>query len=301
MTNDNDPQAAQPAETVEAAPIINPAFSVTEPDGKVRPMRAAVCVPSFDTWKADTAMALIGLGTYTMTQGIALAFVNEKSSMVSKARNSLADKALQFGADYILFVDSDLVFPADALCRLITHGKDIIGATYNKRVPPYETLGHFLGAPRDLSGGGLVEADYMPGGFLLIKTSVLRALPQPWFFETYYRAPKDPLQSFAGIMADQYRDPPPLDLVERVTAVEGMADWLAAQHKDAVEFDAGYMSEDYNFCRKARKAGISLWCDLTLTFQMAHIGEQHVTCQPPKNDITPGAIPGTTNIDLSAA
>lgn len=295
MSNDNEPQAKTPIDVDAPQPLLIGPFIVTEPDGTKRPLRVAVAIPSFDTWKADTSMALIGLGTYTMTQGIALAFMNEKSSMVSKARNSLAEKAMQFGADYLLFVDSDLVFPADALCRLLAHGKDIVGATYNKRVPPYETLGHFLGPARDLSAGGVVEADYMPGGFLLIKTSVLKALPQPWFFETYYRTPEDAVQSFAGILADQYREPPSLEILDAVRAAPGLAEYLAEQRKGAVEFDAGYMSEDYNFCRKARKAGASLWCDMSLTYQLAHIGEQHVTCTP-----APMA-PGTQNIDLSAA
>jgi cellulose synthase/poly-beta-1,6-N-acetylglucosamine synthase-like glycosyltransferase len=283
MSNDNQP--------------INPAFCVEE-NGEKRALRVAVCIPSFDTWKADTSMALIGLGTYTMSQGIALAFVNEKSSMVSKARNSLSEKSLGFGADYILFVDSDLVFPHDSLCRLISHGKDIIGATYNKRVPPFETLGHFIGEKRDLSTGGVIEADYMPGGFMLIKTDVLKALPQPWFFETYYRTPEDATLSALGIFADQYREPMPVEMAAAIADVPGVKDWLQEQRKDAVEFDARYMSEDYNFCRKARKAGFQIWCDLDLTFQMAHIGEQHVTCAAPAKQ---AAAPGTQNIDLSAA
>lgn len=276
MSNDNEPVAA-PTE---------------------RPLRVAVCVPSFDTWHADTAMAMIGMGTYTMQYGIALAFMNEKSSMVTKARNGLAEKALSFGADYMLFVDSDLVFPADALMRLLNHQKDIVGATYNKRVPPFETLGHFLGEPRDLGSGGLIEADFLPGGFLLIKTDVLQKLPQPWFFETYYRTPEDVMASWLGVLDDQFGDAPPTAFKEQMAAIPGLRDWLEAQKVNRGEFDARYMSEDYNFCRKARKAGITVWCDLDLTFQLGHIGEQTVTCGKPKNDIS---APGTQNIDLSAA
>lgn len=282
MSNDNDLPPDLP-------------FTITEPGKPPRPTRVAICVPSFDTWKADMSMALVGLGTYTMTQGaIVQAFMNEKSSMVTKARNSLAEKALNFGADAILFIDSDLVFPADALVRLLRHNLDIVGATYNKRVPPYETLGHFLGAPRDLSAGGLVEADYLPGGFLLIRTSVLKGIPKPWFFETYYRSPESAMESFLGLADDQYSEAPPPELRKAVAEVPGLQEWLQSQRDDKVEFDAGYMSEDYNFCRKARKAGHRIWCDLDLTYSLSHVGERAVRCERPQ----PAA---TQNIDLSAA
>ena len=44
---------------------------------------------------------------------------------------------------------------------------------------------------------------------------------------------------------------------------------------------AEYISEDINFCRKALRYGYRLWCDLNLTWELQHIGKQHVTCTRP--------------------
>lgn len=201
--------------------------------------KVVVLIPSSDTFKADMGMSLAGMTAYSM-YGASMALINEKSSMITKARNSLVQKALDLGAEWMLFVDSDMTFPADALLRLLAHEKDIVGATYAKRVPPYETLGHFLGEARQLEGG-LIEADFMPGGFLLINADVFRKMTDPererqlWFHEDYSDTGPD-----------------------------------------------GVMSEDYVFCRSARAAGYQIWCDLDLTGQITHIGEQHVTCNPTK-------------------
>jgi hypothetical protein len=37
-------------------------------------------------------------------------------------------------------------------------------------------------------------------------------------------------------------------------------------------------SEDLAFCRRARRAGYQIWCDLRLTGETAHLGEIKVTC-----------------------
>lgn len=197
--------------------------------------KVVVLIPSSDMFKADMAMSLAGMTAYSM-YGASIALINEKSSMITKARNSLVQKALDLGAEWLLFVDSDMAFPADALLRLLSHEKDIVGATYAKRVPPYETLGHFLGEARQLEGG-LIEADFMPGGFMLINADVFRSMTDPTRKQQF---------------------------------------WYREDYADEV------MSEDYVFCRSARAAGYQIWCDLDLTAQITHIGEQHVTCNPTK-------------------
>lgn len=49
--------------------------------------------------------------------------------------------ALAAQTDYLVFVDTDMRFPAHAITQLIAHGKDIIGVHYNeKRLPPVSTV-----------------------------------------------------------------------------------------------------------------------------------------------------------------
>lgn len=150
-----------------------------------RRVRVIIGVPSGSHWWADTAMAFAALAARS-ARYVDIILLNGKGSHISKQRNDMVEKALASGADYLLQIDSDMVFPPDALLRLIEHQKDIVGATYNKRLPPYETLGKMIGpAPNPLPTSGLLEAESMPGGFMLIDLKVFRSIPYPWYFELY--------------------------------------------------------------------------------------------------------------------
>ena len=62
-------------------------------------------------------------------------------SLVYNSRKELAQKALMSEADYILWLDSDMVFAPDLLPRLMAHMADpdvtIITGVYYRRNPPY--------------------------------------------------------------------------------------------------------------------------------------------------------------------
>jgi hypothetical protein len=53
------------------------------------------------------------------------------------ARNSAVERALEFDWTHALFVDHDMKFPPDALLRLLSWGKEIIGGQYIMRNPPF--------------------------------------------------------------------------------------------------------------------------------------------------------------------
>ena len=109
------------------------------------------------------------------------------SSDIVGNRNFLVRYAIKGGFSHILFVDSDISFPDDALARLFEHDKDIVGAPYNKRSMPIETTVKFL----DNEGYPTKDKMDMPDrlfrcaamglGMVLIKTSVFEKIPMPWF------------------------------------------------------------------------------------------------------------------------
>lgn len=209
----------------------------------------AICVPSGRQVEADMAISLAGLAAFS-AEHYRLGTFNEKSSVVSRARERLVERSLAtIQPDLIMFIDSDLRFPPHAMKTLIdqaTSGRDIVCATYKKRAPPFEILGQLKNEKVDLfTDGFLQETLFMPGGFMLIKAAVFRKLSHPWFFETY----------------------------------------------DEPNIAGGYMSEDYNFCRKARANGFSIWCDLKLSEQIGHVGEQVITMELPKPPQSPIILP----------
>lgn len=95
------------------------------------------------------------------------------------ARNTACMHALDLGADYMFFLDSDVVVPPDTIERLIALNMPITSGMYCRRSPPE-------GVPVMIRDGqwitefpkdALLEVDLVGAGCLLIHTDVLRALP----------------------------------------------------------------------------------------------------------------------------
>jgi hypothetical protein len=139
--------------------------------------KVAICFPSMDMVHADFALSLAGL--CNSTAPIETPLINNKSSLVAIARNNGVRKAQEIGADYILFLDSDMIFPRTTLHRLLLHRKDIAGATYSKRVQPFSALGAALEPSPVYDAQGLFEMKHLPTGCLLVKMSVFSALTEP--------------------------------------------------------------------------------------------------------------------------
>jgi hypothetical protein len=54
--------------------------------------------------------------------------------------------------------------------------------------------------------------------------------------------------------------------------------WIEKSHEADLRYiRQSTMSEDFAFCKKAPRHGYSIWCDLSLSHEIAHIGEQSVT------------------------
>jgi len=141
--------------------------------------KVAICFPSGDMVHADFALALAGL--CNSTPPLETPIVNNKSSIVAAARNDGVRRAKEMGCDHMLFLDSDMVFPRDTLHRLLLHRKDIVGATYTKRAPPFSLLGTALEERPTSDARGLTEMRRIPTGCLLIRLAVFDALSEPYF------------------------------------------------------------------------------------------------------------------------
>lgn len=96
------------------------------------------------------------------------------------ARNCLAMKALDIGADFLFMLDSDVIPPPDVILRLMKHSLPIVSGVYFRRSPPHgkpvamKPVGRWVDP---LPEKGLLEVDVVGAGCLLIKKEVLKALP----------------------------------------------------------------------------------------------------------------------------
>lgn len=112
-------------------------------------------------------------------------------------REAMVEEAIHDECSHVLFVDTDVTFPNDAFMRLLSAGKDVIGAGYNMKTDP--PIGTWKVAKPDtdwlnLSSEDLVEKGSeenndgmpirvaaVPTGLMLINLEAIEEVPRPLF------------------------------------------------------------------------------------------------------------------------
>ena len=121
------------------------------------------------------------------------------NTVIHDARELGVRIAAEQHSHYLLFLDSDMTFPADIIEQLIKHGKDIVSGLYFKRVPPYTTVmyndiskdGEYAFEPIDnWKKNRLIEVDAIGCGCVLIKTKVFMKIKPPFFYPLYSQSNK---------------------------------------------------------------------------------------------------------------
>jgi len=197
-------------------------------------MKTLIAIPCMDQVAAGfcgslATLAKVGECTVSMLCG----------SLIYDSRNNLCKQALQIDADYVLFLDSDMVFEPDLLERMMKHmedGKDIVTGLYFRRGSPFTPVifKEFIPGEgkdetvvkgyEDYPAGEIFEVAACGGGALMISKKVL--VDVALNYHTWF----DPI------------------------------------------FHAG---EDMSFCWRARELGYKIWCDSTIP--LGHVGQMIVT------------------------
>lgn len=89
-------------------------------------------------------------------------------------RDVIVRQALESECSHLLFVDSDIMFQADSIARLIARDLDVVGARYNKRVMPITPT-----VKEDIKD--LAEVPFVPSGFLMVNCEVFKKIGKPYF------------------------------------------------------------------------------------------------------------------------
>lgn len=147
-------------------------------------MKLAIAVPAMDTVASVFAndLAKLYAETRLVLPQVTLAMVT--GTFVHQARERLLhDMTELWGATHILWLDSDMTFPADTALRLLRHDKDIVAINYVMRRDNWRPI-----AKRDgkrissLDATGLESVDEIGMGVFLMKTSVVKDIPSPRFW-----------------------------------------------------------------------------------------------------------------------
>lgn len=183
--------------------------------------------------------------------------MQNKESLINRARNTDATYALTQGYDKCLFIDSDIIFTWEQVRLLLESKREIIGGTYPIKTFPVTVNFNPLPEQRDLFGRdrqahnyaewakkyadrkGEAEVLHVPTGFLMVDTKVFAALTYkvPWY-QSFDAPSKTTVQHYEFF---------PTGVVEH-------------------ELE----SEDWGFCRVARENGFKVYLQTKAVTQ--HIG-----------------------------
>ena len=155
----------------------------------------ALLIPSMEQWYADFGNALLALcANLHHTIDSRYSVINERGSLITLQRESLAELGMAKGAEWLLWLDSDMVFPHDLFNRLVAHKRPLVGCNYVKRIVPAtpntkRVDGKLMLTREDSTG--LEEASSAGFGAVLMHRSVFEDLEKPWFDTVWYRKDTD--------------------------------------------------------------------------------------------------------------
>lgn len=156
-------------------------------------MKIAIATPCQDQVHAGYTYDLARLvGHAARTQPeVEITIHQNRGTIIPQQRATLVMSAREAQASHILWIDSDMRFPPDALARLLAHNEPIVAANYTTRRKPYlPTAEHrehgYLFTPPATSG--LAEVTHCGMGLMLTAMEVFDKTPPPYFIIGYSTA-----------------------------------------------------------------------------------------------------------------
>jgi len=139
-----------------------------------------IAMPCYDSVKINTMLSVIKLVEQLRHSGIRMGINTMRSPLIHQARNYLTSVFLTTEYQYLLFIDSDVEFEAEAVLRMLVAKKDIICTPYrtkNEELTKHTYTVEFRD-PKHIPflPGGLVEIEAGPTGLMLIDRKVFEKI-----------------------------------------------------------------------------------------------------------------------------
>jgi hypothetical protein len=217
-------------------------------------MKVAICIPRYGDTKGEFTISLARLIAHSLgpkaPERLEIEIFSIASSDLVHNRTELLKRAIGWQARYLLWLDDDHVFPPDALVRLLKHRLPVVGCNQPRRSLPTGPVAVRLDAKGEmehvyttegLAKAGTVEEVYHVGlALCLIDLNVLH-----------------------GVKA-------------KVEQGVGWAHWEPFDRK-LLPGTTARMGEDVSFFRELTAAGVKVYVDHGLSWQVGHIGERVFT------------------------
>lgn len=136
------------------------------------------------------------MGAKLVEPGIAdINIFDINGTYIARSRSELTQGALQWGATHLLWIDSDMTFPAWAPFHMLKRNVDIVAANYARRRPPYQPVTFKTLFPNTPcytlpDSTGMEEVEGIGFGLVLMRTSIFNqpGMEPPLFLTLYDKA-----------------------------------------------------------------------------------------------------------------
>lgn len=220
-------------------------------------------------------------------------YVYSSSLPYDVSRNTACEAVLQYGVQWLLFLDSDVIPERDdAILQLMRHNLPIVSGVYHAKAPPHlplvlrrmpqpqpdGTVKSVLANIAEWTPGEVLQVDGVPTGFLLIHRRVLEK----------FKEDGDPF--FRWTMGRTFRMRDVLRLSdEDLAAIAKVAEGIPATDPAAVPFlrvldrirnepEVEGLSEDFDFSVRAKDKGFPLHVDTSVV--AAHVADARIVGSP---------------------
>jgi hypothetical protein len=159
-------------------------FSITSWSNKKT--KLAVCIPVRDTLHSSHALCLAEMVKLNTQNELDTHIFMDASTILLTQRENLASQALKVDAEYTLWLDSDITFPASTALRLLSHEEPVVACNYIRRQLPakgvaYKVIGDWQNPLPFKVFDNLVQVQGVGMGCMLLETKIFNEIPKPWF------------------------------------------------------------------------------------------------------------------------
>jgi hypothetical protein len=152
----------------------------------IKKSKLAILVPTRDLLHSAHAQCLTEIVKLNTMNGLDTQVIMDASTILLTQRERLATFGKDTGAEYLLWLDSDIVAPASTALRLLAHKEPVVAANYIRRQLPakgvaYEIIGNWEDPLPFEARDKLVPVEGVGMGCMLMQANIFDSIPKPWF------------------------------------------------------------------------------------------------------------------------
>lgn len=153
--------------------------------------KIGIAVPCRDTVHSLFTYSLANLIQYNLIENIKTKLYMLSGSLIADQRHKLARTCIDDGCTHILWLDSDMMFPANTALKLLNHNKSVVACNYSTRSEPrksvaYSTIGdweNWHNSKNQTDELSIVQAIGL--GCMLVNVDVFKNMLVPYFDAAY--------------------------------------------------------------------------------------------------------------------